>query len=114
HRLRAVRGDLDREGLTDPVDGRADARRGRLGEHVQPLRPLVAVRRVTGVRFRPRRREARPGAVLEVRVSTQPVTAPPPVGILRRLFWLLVIVVGLAAVFAVVLGGAMLVETYVV
>jgi hypothetical protein len=47
-------------------------------------------------------------------VSTQPVTAPPPVGILRRLFWLLVIVVGLAAVFAAVLGGAMLVETYVV
>ena len=31
-------GRVDREGLADPVDGRAAAGRGRLGEHVQPLR----------------------------------------------------------------------------
>ena len=38
HRLRALRRRLDREGLADPLDGRAAARRRRLGEHVQPLR----------------------------------------------------------------------------
>ena len=30
---------MDGEGLADPVDGRAAARRRRMGEHVQPLRP---------------------------------------------------------------------------
>ncbi len=43
-------GDLDREGLADPVDGRAAEGRRRLGEHVQPVRPGVAVRRLQGER----------------------------------------------------------------
>ena len=43
---------------------RAAARRRRLGEHVQPLRPGVAVRRLQGVRLRPRGRPARARAVL--------------------------------------------------
>ena len=33
----------DGEGLADPVDGRSDACRRRLGQHVQPLRPGLAV-----------------------------------------------------------------------
>src|SRR5205814_6595473 len=74
HRLRPVRGSVDREGLAHPVDGRAAARRRGVGEHVQPLRPGVAVRRLQGVRVRPRRRQARPGLVPEVRpVSRLPV-----------------------------------------
>src|SRR4029077_18381560 len=43
-----------------PVDGRAHARRRRVGEHVQPLRPDVAVRRIQGIWLRPRGRRARP------------------------------------------------------
>ena len=43
-------GRLDGEGLADPLDGAAPAGRRRLGEHVQPLRPDVAVRRLQGVR----------------------------------------------------------------
>ena len=38
---------------------RAAARRRRLGEHVQPVRPDLAVRRLQGVRLRPRGRPAR-------------------------------------------------------
>ena len=49
---------LDGEGLAHPLDGRAAARRRRLGEHVQPLRSRVAVRRLQGVRLRPRGRPA--------------------------------------------------------
>ena len=63
------RGRLDGEGLAHPLDGAAAARRRRLGEHVQPLRPGVAVRRLQGVRLRPRGRPARPRAVPEVRRS---------------------------------------------
>ena len=58
HAVRAVGRRLDREGLADPVDGRAPARRRRVGEHVQPVRPGVAVRRLQGVRVRPRGRAA--------------------------------------------------------
>ena len=43
------------------------AGRRRLGEHVQPLRPGVAVRRLQGVRLRPRGRPARARAVSELR-----------------------------------------------
>ena len=52
-------GRLDGEGLAHPVDGRAAARRRGVGQHVQPVRPGVAVRRLQGVRLRPRGRPAR-------------------------------------------------------
>ena len=65
--VRALRRRLDGEGVAHPVDGGASSRRRRLGEHVQPLRPGVAVRRLQGVRLRPRRRSPRPRAVPEVR-----------------------------------------------
>ena len=67
HAVRAVGRRLDGEGLADPLDGRAAARRRRLGEHVQPLRPGLAVRRLQGVRLRPRGRPPRPRAVPGVR-----------------------------------------------
>ena len=56
-------GSLDGQGLADPLDGRAAAGRRRLGEHVQPLRPCVAVRRLQGVRLRPRGRPPRARAL---------------------------------------------------
>ncbi len=43
---------LDGEGLPHPLDGRAAGGRGRVGEHVQPVRSLLAVRRLQGVRVR--------------------------------------------------------------
>ena len=42
---------------------RAAARRRRLGQHVQPLRPGLAVRRLQGVRLRARGRPARAGGL---------------------------------------------------
>ena len=59
---------LDGEGLADPLDGGAPARRRGLGEHVQPLRPGVAVRRLQGVRVRARGRPPRARAVPGVRL----------------------------------------------
>ena len=67
HAVRAERRRLDGEGLADPLDGGAAARRRRLGEHVQPLRPGLAVRRLQGVGLRPRGRPARARAVPEFR-----------------------------------------------
>src|SRR5439155_4175480 len=64
---------LDREGLADPLDGAAAAGRRDLGEHVQPLRPRLAVRRLQGVGLRPRGRAARARAVPGVRMSRLPV-----------------------------------------
>ena len=53
-------------------------RAGRdLGEHVQPLRPGFAVRRLQGVRLRPRRRPARPRALHEVRMRSGLRSGPP-------------------------------------
>ena len=69
HDVRALRRRLDGEGVADPVDGRPAARGRRLGEHVQPLRSVVALRRLQGVRVRPRGRAPRARAVPEVRVS---------------------------------------------
>ena len=63
HAVRVERGCLDREGFAHPVDGAAPARGRRLGEHVQPLRPFIAVRRVQGERVRTRRWPAWPRAV---------------------------------------------------
>src|SRR5690606_25371784 len=61
HPLRPVRRDLDREGRAHPVDGRpAPCGRG-LGQHVQQVRPDQPLRRLQGVRVRPRGRPPRPG-----------------------------------------------------
>src|SRR5581483_487162 len=63
HAVRPVGRHLDREGLADPVDGRAHEGRGRVGEHLQPVRPVLTVRRVQGERFWARGRPPRPRAV---------------------------------------------------
>jgi hypothetical protein len=63
HAVRPVRRRLDGEGVADPLDGPAPARRRRLGEHVQPLRPELTVRRLPRVRVRPRGRTPRARAV---------------------------------------------------
>src|SRR5207237_8454150 len=62
---------LDGKGLADPLDGAAAPGRGRVGEHVQPLRPIVAVRRLQGVRLRARGGTARPRAVPRVRAMSR-------------------------------------------
>ena len=67
HAVRPLRGRLDGEGVADSRDGAAAAGRRDLGEHVQPLRPGLAVRRLQGVGLRPRGRAARARAVPEVR-----------------------------------------------
>src|SRR5206468_3404470 len=67
-----------------PVDGRAPPCRRRVGEHVQPLRPDLAVRRLQGVRFRARGRPPRAWALPEVRRVSRP-TSPPWVGYLATL-----------------------------
>ena len=51
------------KGSTDPVDGRRPARRRRLGQHVQQVRPGQPVRRLQGVGLRPRGRPPRPGGL---------------------------------------------------
>ena len=90
HAVRPVRRDLDREGLADPVDGRAPEGRRGVGEHVQPVRPGVAVRRLQGERVRARGRPARassrtwsstgdherPGPGARRRSSTSPASSP--------------------------------------
>ncbi len=63
HPVRPVGRGLDRQGFADPVDGRPAAGRRGLGQHLQQVRPGLAVRRLQGVRLRPRRRPARPGGV---------------------------------------------------
>ena len=44
--------------------------------------------------------------------TQQQVSGPPPVGILRRLLFLLGVVVALGAILVAVLGGSYAVETY--
>ena len=63
HGIRPLGGRLDREGLAHPLDGRPAQGRRRLGQHLQPLRPQLAVRRLQGVRVRPRGRSARAGGL---------------------------------------------------
>ena len=58
--VRPVGRRLDRQGLAHPRDGVAHAGGRRLGQHVQPVRPDLAVRRLQGVGFRARGRHARP------------------------------------------------------
>ena len=60
HPVRAVRRGVDREGLPGDGHGRGAAGRGRLGQHLQPVRPDRELRRLQGVRLRPGGR-ARPG-----------------------------------------------------
>ena len=48
--VRALGRRMDGEGLAHPVDGRPAARRRGVGQHVQPVRPDLAVRRLQGVR----------------------------------------------------------------
>ena len=63
HAVWALRRSVDREGLTNPFDGEPARSRRRLGKHLQPLRSDLAVRRLQGVRIRPRRRPPRARAV---------------------------------------------------
>ena len=63
HAVRAVGRHLDRQGLAHPLDGRPAAGRRGLGQHVQPVRPDVAVRRLQGVGLRPRGRPPRAGGL---------------------------------------------------
>ena len=67
HAVRPLGRRLDGEGLAHPLDGRAPPRRRRLGEHVQPVRSDLAVRRLQGIGLRPRGRAPRARAVPEVR-----------------------------------------------
>ena len=69
HAVRALGRCLDGEGLAHPGHGAAAARGCDLGEHVQPLRPGLAVRRLQGVRLRPRGRAPWARAVPGVRVT---------------------------------------------
>ncbi len=63
HPVRPVGRHLDGEGVADPR-GRRQAPGGcRLGQHVQQVRPDLALRRLQGVGLRPRRRPPRPGGV---------------------------------------------------
>ena len=59
HDLRALGRHLDGEGLADPQDRRPAPRRRGVGQHVQQVRPDVALRRLQAVRLRPRGRPAR-------------------------------------------------------
>ena len=59
HAVRPVGRRLDGQGLAHPRDGVADAGGRRVGQHVQQVRPDLAVRRLQGIGFRARRRHAR-------------------------------------------------------
>jgi len=52
HAVRAVGRCVDGEGVAHPVDGEPPAGRRGVGQHLQPLRPDVAVRRLQGVGLR--------------------------------------------------------------
>lgn len=61
--VRPLRRHLDREGLPDPGRREQTARGRHLVQHVQQVRPDLAVRRLQGVGLRPRGRPSRPGGV---------------------------------------------------
>src|SRR5205807_1831593 len=71
HPVRALGRGVDGEGLPDPRGGATAPRGGRLGEHVQPLRPGLAVRRLQGVRLRSRGRPARARALPPLRLMSR-------------------------------------------
>ena len=68
-RLRARRGRVDRQRLEGVRGGVRAARRRRVAEHLQPVRPDGRVRRLQGERVRPRGRPGRTAAVREADVS---------------------------------------------
>ena len=85
HALRPVGRRLDREGLAHPLDGRPAAGRRRVGQHLQPLRPDLAVRRLQGVRATAARAAAtawRPTSRLET--ASEPHGDPQPEAPPRR------------------------------
>src|SRR3712207_6591437 len=63
--LRPVGRHLDGEGVAAPQDRRPAARRRGVGQHLQQVRPHVALRRLQAVRLRPRGRPPRAGRVPE-------------------------------------------------
>ena len=63
HPVWALRRRLDGEGKPDLQDDRRHARRGRVGQHLQPLRSDQPIRRVQGVGLRPRGGHPRPGGL---------------------------------------------------
>ena len=81
HALRSVGRRLDGQGREDLPDDARDPRRGRLGEHLQQVRPDLAVRRLQGERHGPRRRSSRSrclrGArLMAARARKRPTGAP--------------------------------------
>ena len=60
HALRPLRRRVDREGQPHLQDDRRHEGRRGVGQHLQPLRPDQPVRRLQGVRLRPRGRHPRP------------------------------------------------------
>ena len=80
HALRAVGRRLDRQGIADPVDGRAAAGRGGVGQHLQQIRPDLAVRRLQRVRLRARGRPPRLGGLPRCLRPSPPSLRPPPRG----------------------------------
>ena len=59
HAVRPLGRRVDRQGLAHPVHGQPPPCGRRLGQHVQQVRPHLAVRRLQGVRIRPRGRPPR-------------------------------------------------------
>jgi hypothetical protein len=49
---------------------------------------------------------------MSTQMNTQQVTGPPPLGFFRRFFGLIMLIVILGVALVAVLGGAYLVETY--
>ena len=71
HHLRPLGRHLDGEGLAHPQDREPAPRRRRVGQHVQQVRPDVALRRLQAVRLRPRGRPPRADRVPEGCDATQ-------------------------------------------
>lgn len=68
HPLRSERGRVDGQGQQDFQAGQQAARRRRLGEHLQQVRPDESIRRLQGKRLRSRGRIAGAGGVLQTRL----------------------------------------------
>src|SRR5712671_5775794 len=73
---------MDRQGLAHSQDEHVAQGGGGVGEHVQQVRSIVAVRRLQGIGFRPRRRTAGPDGLREGGLAMPPripVTKTPKV-----------------------------------
>ena len=86
HDLRALGRHLDGEGLADPQDREPAPRRRRVGQHVQQVRPDVALRRLQAVRLRPRGRPPRADRIPEGcdRSELRPSRRPQDLQALRQ------------------------------